>query len=150
MAIEDFPNYATLVTRTNTLVSRAITAQGIYFDANGYLFQGIAKPDTLPDGSTPEDFDVYAKPTDKPHTWNDFDPVGYAAISQKRMRVRIDDYKAPLGDGWIIQIEFRYAGIGPDPYGTDGDHWVYRYHEGAATPGGIFDEWYIQEDNVEI
>ena len=70
-------------------------------------------------GSLNHDTDVTVKPTDQVHSWIDFDPVGYAALSKKRMRVRIDDYKAPLGDGWIIQIEFKYAGIGPDPYGTD-------------------------------
>ena len=147
MAVTAHPNYATLVNRTNTIVSRAITAQGIYLAANGHFFQGIAMPDTIPDGSIDVDTDVNVKPTDQVHSWLDFDPVGYAALSQKRMRVRIDVYDAPEGQGWVLTLEFRYAGIGPDAYGTDGDHWVYRYHEGAASPSGIFEEWYIQGDN---
>lgn len=147
MAITDHPNYIELVNRTNTIKSRAITAQGIYFASYGKFFQGIAKPDAIPDGTNAVSFDVDAKPTDQPHSWNDFDPVGYAALSTKRMRVRIDVYESEAGWGWILKIEFRKAGIGPDAYGTDGDHWVYRYHEGTDTPDGIFDEWYIQPDS---
>ena len=146
MAVTVHPNYATLANRTNTLVSRAITAQGIYLGNYGYFFQGIAIPPTVPDGVMEVDVDTSVTPTDQIHSWVDFDPVGYAALSKKRMRVRIDVYEAPLGDGWIIQIEFKYAGIGPDPYGTDGDHWVYRYHDGDGNPGGIFEVWYIQVD----
>ena len=148
MAVTDHPNYATLENRTNTLISRGITAQGIYTGNYGYFFQGIATPVTIPDGASNGDTDVNVKPSDQPHTWNDFDPVGFAQIQKFPFRIRIDVYESPEGWGWIYTIEFRYAGIGPDAYGTDGDHWVYRYHEGAGTPEGIFEEWYIQVDEV--
>lgn len=148
MEVTDHPNYATLENRTNVLISRAITAQGIYFDNYDYFFQGIATPVNTPDGTTEGEIDVNVKPTDQIHSWNDFDPVGYTQIKKLPFRIRIDQYEAPEGYGWVYTIEFKYAGIGPDARGNDGDHWVYRYHEGAA-PSGILEEWYIQPD-IEV
>ena len=48
-----------------------------------------------------------------------------------------------------MKIEVWKAGFGPDIYGKDGDHWMYRHQEknGIAVDGDRLDEWFIIPEN---
>ena len=143
MAASDHPFYENLMTITANLISDIAAAQATYFATNGKYFQGIKTPTAPLDGVSEGTIDETAKPSDQLESWVDFAPQTFKKNSKVPYQIRVDVYEAPSGHGWIMTAELWYDGLGPDAYGNDGSHWVFRHHEGAATPGGIYDEWYI-------
>ena len=138
MAITDHPFYDNLVTITLNLIADITAAQDTYFAANGKYFQGIKTPAGQLDGMVEGTMDVNVKPTDQLESWVDFDAQTFKRNTKVHYQIRVATYGGPLGQGWIFTGELWYLG----------EHIVYRHHVGPEQRGGIFDEFYIQIDEV--
>ena len=155
MAPSDHPFYPTLMQITTNLISDIAAAQEAYFAAKliaegkGRYFQGIKTPPGQSDGTGLDIIDENAKPTDQLEDWVTFAPQTFKKNSKVPYQIRVDNYKAPSGHGWIFTGELWYDGLGPDAYGNMGSHIVYRHHYGTEVLDGIFDELYIQVDNQQ-
>ena len=140
------PRYAMLMTLVNALIVKIQLAQASYFSVNQKFFQGIRIPEISLDGTTDTTVNWAVAPHDQAAAWKDFDGTTFKTAFKIPFNIRIDVYRAPTGWGWVLTVELWHAGMGPDAYGTDGDHWVYKHHEGPANQIGYFDEWYIESD----
>ena len=149
MAIINHPSYARIVTLTQSFVDSVSAKQADFFIANGRYFQGINLVDGQPDGETDINMDATKKPTDQLESWSDFDSKVFKNNIKIPFNVKVNIYESPAGWGWELIIEVWKADLGPDAYGNDGDHWIYRHHEGPAPKGGIFDTWYIDPDPTD-
>lgn len=149
MAIQDHPGYAALVTFTNSMVIKIRSKQAQYYVEKGKYFQGIKTPNEAvgrADGQTLKSIAYGLHPSDQDDSWNTFDPTNFKVNTKVPAHIRIDVYQAPEGWGWILIIDFWRTGLGPDAYGRNGDHWVYKHNEGPKMSGGVWGEWYIQSD----
>ncbi len=142
----DHPQYAKISTLTESIISQIADAQDEFFIENSRYFQGLwLLGDTQVDGTTDETISENTSPDDFGVTWAEFMPTVFKKKVTLPVNVKIDVYTSPRGWGWILFAEVFYPDMGPDAYGTYGDHWVYRHHEGPDDiSGGIFDEWYIE------
>ena len=150
MGILNHPNWAKINTYSAAFVGTIKTNQDAFFAANGKYFQGIALlgPTAKPDGTTDIQVVNASKPYDQNVSWFDFASNVFKNNLKIPIQLKIDVYQAPTGWGWILTAEVWYAGIGPDAYGRNGSHWVYQYNQGPEAMDGIFDEWYIQTDEI--
>ena len=148
--ITEHPFYGKLMTITNSFVNAIAAKQDEYFIANGRYFQGIRIPEGELDGTTDVSVNVNAKPHDQEETWAQFDKTLFKNNLKVPYNISIDVYEAPSGWGWILTGELWYDGLGPDSYGNNGSHWVFKHHEGPMNLGfEILDEWYIKPDIFE-
>ena len=147
MSIQSHPKYALLQTFVDALIVKVRNKQADYFVAKGMYFQGIRTPIANCSGDTNEQMAYGLHPDRTSDSWNTFDPTNYKANTKIPANIRIDIYQSAAGHGWILTIELWKAGLGPDVYEHDGDHWVFRHHEGPEPQEGILDEWYIQSDD---
>lgn len=138
MAATDHPFYDNLMTIITDLIVKITAAQASYFATHGKYFQGIKTPATPLDGVTEVTMDVDAKPTDQLEGWIDFDSQTFKRNTKVPYQIRVDVYESPLGWGWVFTGELWYAG----------EHLVYKHHNGPETLSGIFDELYVQVDEV--
>ncbi|MCK5015644.1 MAG: hypothetical protein KAS32_01115 [Candidatus Peribacteraceae bacterium] len=147
-AMADFikhPMYAKISTFTASVVSQILNKQNEFFLVNGRYFQGLwLLGDTQVDGTTDETIIESNSPDDFNFTWRDFDSTVFKKNIKIPVNIKIDVYEAPDGWGWIFFAEVYIDGYDPDEFGTYGDHWIYRHHEGPEKINGIFDKWYIE------
>jgi len=144
MAIENHPKYSTLKTLVDSLILKVRNKQAEYFAAKKKYFQGLLIPSTGKlDGSLSNKINYGLHPSDQEDSWNSFDSANFNVSTKLPIHIKIDVYQSPDGWGWILGCEFWLAGLGPDRYGRDGDHWCYRHNEGPEMGQGIWDEWFI-------
>jgi len=140
----DHPQYAKITAFTESVIGTIKTYQDQFFVTNGRYFQGLwLLGDREVDGTTDEPVINTSAPSDFPFTWKDFAPTIFKNNLKVPVNISISVYEAPTGWGWTFYAEVFYAGLGPDAYGTYGDHWVYQHNEGPEDYIGIFDEWFI-------
>lgn len=146
MGIDRHPKWASN-NRTQNFIVLITNRQAEYFAKNGKYFQGLRIPSTgALDGDAAAAINYGLKPTDQDDSWNTFAPNDFKASTRLRFHLAIDVYQHPEGMGWILTIDLFSPGLGPDNYGIDGDHWVYRHNHGPMSQSGIWDEWYIQPE----
>jgi len=146
MAITDHQNYNSIMTLVNSLIIKIRNAQADYFVKRNQFFQGLRMPTMDCDGILSLDINYGLRPSDQTDSWNDFDKTNWKLGVKLPFNLSIDVYESPEGWGWIMAVEFWAEGFGPDKYGHDGNHWVYKHNEGPAGAEGVFDDWYIEED----
>ena len=139
MAATDHPFYDNLITIITDMIADITVAQTAYFATHGHYFQGIKTPTTQQDGASLGDtIDETAKPTDQLEDWVTFAPQTFKKNSKIPYQVSVDVYEAPSGHGWIFTGKLWY----------NSEHLVYMHHVGPEIQEGIFDELYIQVDEV--
>jgi len=144
VAATDHPRYNALMARLNAVMGQIESAQESYKDTHGKYYQGIVIPaEPFYEDTGERTYDGTRKPTDQEMDWFTFLPAVFNPGHQIPCQMRMDVYNGPQGQGWVITFHLWYAGLGPDSYGNDGDHWVYRHEGGAGVAGGRLDEWYI-------
>ena len=145
MAFASHPRYTQIMNILNTVLSGIATRQTAFLAANGRYFQGIKiLRESKLNGMTNTTADWTVHPTDHSHSWTDFSGTVFKASLQMPVHISLNVYRTPAGEwGWIFVVDLWYAGIGPDAYGHDGDHWVYQHHAGPEAKTGIWDEWFI-------
>ena len=149
MAIQDHPNYAGLTTFVEALLTKIKNKQAEYFTEKKKYFQGIKTPATgKADGHTLMDIAYGLHPSDQDDSWYTFDSSNFKATTKLPAHICIDVYQSKRGWGWILTMDFYFPGIGPDAYGTDGDHWFYKHNAGPELREGVWDEWHIKQDIV--
>ena len=150
MSITEHPSFGRINTMTAAFVASVAAKQAEYFIANSKYFQGIKilGDGVQPDGTTDINMDATRKPSDQGESWSDFDSSTFKNNVKIPVQVSIDVFKAPDGWGWTMKIEVWKAGFGPDSYGSDGEHWMYRHEEkgGEVATGERLDEWYIMPE----
>ena len=139
------PRYAVIDTLVKALITKVSIAEATYFAANQAYFQGIVTPSSPTDGLTDATANWAVTPHDQVASWKDFDPSTFKTNFKIPFQIRIDVYESPIGWGWALTIEVWKSGLGPDEFGNDGNHWVYRHHEGPENYG-LCDVWFIQVD----
>ncbi len=144
MSIKDHPNFKTIKTFVDSTIIDTKNRQAKYFSKRKRYFQGIKTPTLRCDGAILKDVNYGKKPADQLDSWFDFAPLSFHSSAKFPVRVQIDTYASPEGHGYKIRFDFHKEGLGPDSYGTDGDHWLYVHHEGPEDQSGIFDEWHIE------
>lgn len=143
--ITSHPRYAALRALTDSLVKTVSNRQAEYLLWRGYYFHGPRIPSEGQLSGEGDSAIPYGKrPEGRPDSWADFDSGRFNASSKLPFHVALTPYAGPEGHGWVLTVDLFFAGIGPDAYGQDGDHWVYRHHEGPERRVGIWDEWYIE------
>lgn len=146
------PNLAHLNTFTASIVQAIDDSQAAFYAEHGRYFEGIwlLGPDrTDVDGTEDVVIDNATSPSDFPFTWKDFNPAIFKNNTKVPVNVRMEVYQAPSGWGWTLYAELYIDGLGPDAYGNEGTHWVYKHHVGPQPyPGAIYDEWYVQNDEI--
>lgn len=143
--ITNHPRYALLRTAVESLVTAVHNRQAEFFLWKGYYFHGPRIPRVgILDGTKSEPVPYGDRPEGRTDSWADFDPERFNATTKTPFHLAITPYEGPEGHGWVLTVELWKAGLGPDAYGTDGDHWVYRHHEGPEKRQGVWDEWYIE------
>lgn len=147
MSIQAHPRYNLLQTAVQALVTAIRNRQAEYFLWKGYYFHGprIPKVGVL-DGRTSEPIPYGERPEGRPDSWADFDSVRFNAATRVPFFLSIAPYVGPEGHGWVLTVELYLAGLGMDAYGMDGEHWVYRHHEGPEQRVGVWDEWHIEPE----
>jgi hypothetical protein len=148
-AITDHPNWGQISAFQSSIVGTINGLQQAFYVTHGYYFQGIMTPveGTSLDGTEEVQIAYGLKPSDQDVSWFDFSPNDFKLGTKFRMHVRINRITAPEGDGYHIILDFRFPGIGPDNYGNDGEHWIYKHAHGpVAVSPEIWDEWYIEPD----
>lgn len=146
MAIGDHPNWNTLNTWTESLIKTIEAQQARHFARRKCFFQGLKTPTDQCDGIASKDIAYGLKPEDQAESWADFAPQAFKAGVQFPASVKIDVYEHPAGWGYITKFDLYLAGLGPDAYGNDGEHWVYQTNHGPGEIAGIWDEWHIISD----
>lgn len=147
MGIENHENYKTLNTWVKSVSNMIEAQQHEYFARHEKYFQGLKVPEEKCDGITEKLIAYGKKPDDQEESWSDFAPASFKEGIKFPASVRIDIYQAPSGWGFIVIFDLYHPELGPDTYGNDGDHWQYKTHHGPEKPSGIYDEWYIDEEN---
>ena len=149
--ITDLPSYPRIASLLYNYIISMDVAQADYFAANTKYFQGLGLVSGMPDGVTNVKADTTMKPSDQEVSWRDLDSKVFAASLALPVNIEMDVYDSPgVGWGYTITFEFWHDGLGPDAYGNEGNHWVYVYHVGPNPPetGAIYDDWFIQPDEV--
>jgi hypothetical protein len=143
----EHPNYGTIQTFAESMILTIRNKQAEFFTKYKRYFQGLRTPavGTL-DGSTLADIQYGLKPDDQAYSWNDFDSATFKRDVKFPIHVSVGGYTGPSGPGWILQFELWREKLGPDGYGHEGNHWVYQHHEGPEKRVGIWDEWFIIEE----
>lgn len=137
------------MTLTNSLVTTIRNKQAEYFATKGKYFQGLRMPSTgVLDGNVNATINPALRPEDQEASWLDFDPLTFKTNTKIPYHIHIDVYQSPIGWGWVMVAEFWKTGLGPDTYGNDGDHWLYRHNEGPNQDSGIWSDWHIQPDEI--
>lgn len=147
--IDSHPNYNGLETLVDALIVNARVRQSTYFGIHKTYFHGRTVPDpalVTCDGVVSQEIDEGLHPHGQQAAWKDFDSEIYYKGAGLPIHLNITPYVGADGHGWILQVEFFYAGIDPDSEGRMGDHWVYKHHEGPGNPYGIFGRWYIKTE----
>lgn len=146
-AMADFikhPQYAKISTFTASVIDTIAAKQAEYFTVKGKYFQGVwLLGDVQADGTTDTSVINTVKLIDQDETWYEFAPDIFKKQLKIPVNIKIDVYESPDGWGWIFTAEVWIDGYGPDAYGNDGNHWVYRHNEGPYDFNEIEDEWYI-------
>lgn len=93
-----------------TRLPAAEQMQEAYFAANGRYWQGLwSQPKPPADGEIAAPV-LDTRPTDQLETRLD---TGAAALfpADAKTRLAVDAYAGPLGHGWVVLLEFEYAGV---------------------------------------
>jgi hypothetical protein len=143
--ITEHPRYPLLNTLVNALITKIELAQADYFVEHSMYFQGIQVPDLQLNGTTDETVNWSVKPFYQDESYKDFDPTTFQQQFKIPFQIRIDQYVAPNGSGWILTIDLFIEGLGPDIYGFEGDHWAYRHNVGPKLPvhPPVWDVWHV-------
>ena len=144
----DHPNQGRIANYTSSFVQSISDLQAEFYAIHGYYFQGLwVLGDVEADGETDYPAINSTSPIFQSETWHDFSPTIFKNNAKFPINIRIDVRVTADGEeGWTLLLECFYPGLGPDDYGNDGDHWVYRYFEDLGDPTGPFEIWYILED----
>jgi hypothetical protein len=143
------PNWSNINTFTASIVQSISNSQAEFYAVNGRYFQGKwLLGDQQVDGTADVSVDNATSPSDFGFTWKDFNPVVFKNNLKIPVNVKIDVYESPDGWGWTLRAEAYVDGLDPDQYGNYGNHWVYIHHEGPKEADEIFDEWYVQIDEL--
>jgi len=111
-----------------------------FFQGPPLLDEGVA------DGMADIQTYYMRKRNDNNDTWYKFDPETFKFGQKIPVNMRTDEYDSiDTGSGFIIIWDFVYPGLGPDAYGSYGDHWYRVHDEGGYGPYIILDEWYITD-----
>ena len=148
--ITDLPSYPRIATLLYNYIISIDDAQADYFAANTKYFQGFDLVSGQPDGVTNVKTDTTTKLSDQEVSWRDFEPRVFAASLALPVNIKMNVYESELGWGYKLIFEFWHDGLGPDADGNVGNHWKYVVHLGPNPPeaGEIYDNWYIQLDEV--
>jgi hypothetical protein len=98
------------------------------------------------DGNIASDIPYGKKPSDQDDSWNEFAARDFKMDTKVPTHIQIDVYQAQNGWGWILVFDIWKQGLGPDNYGTDGNHWKFQHNEGPEVREGIWDEWFIEPE----
>lgn len=147
-AFEDHPESQNIKTLTKSLITKVRNRQADYFAMHKRYFQGLKIPSVGDcDGVVGKFIDFGKRPSDQVHSWNDFDGTNFNQFMKLPVHIKVDVYETPdSGWGWMLTVEFKYDGLGPDKYGNDGDHWMYIHDEGGQMTGGIYGDWFIKTE----
>lgn len=146
--ITDHPNFEAINSWKNDLITTLKDLQKDYARKNdGNFFQGLKVPSQGKlDGITYAQIDFGQHPGDQVDSWYSFAPERFNSETVFPAHVTINTYKSEDETGWTAKIEFWKAGIGPDTYGKDGDHWVFQHNEGFENFDGIWEDWFMGID----
>jgi len=127
------------------LIQSVSAKQAEYFLWRGYYFHGPRIPATeVLDGNGNSEIPYGKCPEGRPDSWSDFDNGRFNANARLPFHIALTPYEGPEGHGWVLTMDLTKPGLGPDAYGEDGDHWVFRHHEGPEQRVGIWDEWHLE------
>lgn len=147
MAFGDHPNFKNIEAARVAFCKRLDQKQHKHLQTKGEYFQGLLTPAVDCDGVTKRSIGYGLKvdtlgPVES--SWSEFDEV-YNAAYGALFKMRVDRYDAPNGSGYRGILTVKYAGIGPDNYGIDGDEWLFIYHPVwlPGDAGGTENEWFI-------
>jgi len=147
MAITDHPNWKEIKSFTEEMIDILKTEQSAFYIKNKAFFHGLTTP-TLEsgelDGTTDTPIAYGLKPSDQTDSWNTFASKHFNEDTKFPLHLSVSVYDAPEGMGWKVQLEFFKEALGPDSYGTDGNHWIYYHNEGPVVLDGIWNEWHIK------
>ena len=147
---ENHPNLAQLNTFTASIIKTVIQSQADFFVEHGRYFQGLwlLGDNVQVDGTTDESVINISHPYDQEYTWKDFNPAIFKNNLKIPVNVKIDVYESPEGWGWVLRAELWLEGLGPDAYGFESNHWVYKHVEGPNQNilCDVCDKWYVQVD----
>jgi len=144
MGITTHVQFTRLNALTKSMLKTVENRQAEYFAKHQQYFQGLKMPIIGKlDGDILGDINPGLKPQDQEASWAEFGPTDFKPGGKLPVHISINVYDAPIGMGWILKLEL-FADLGPDTYGNEGNHWVWKHNEGPASIGGIWDDWYIE------
>jgi len=148
--ITSHPNYQNIRSRKNIITGLIKGQQAAYFAQHGQYFQGLLIPSQAAcNGSTEVGIDYGSHPDDQSDSWGTWMPDVFNDDFRTIFNVRVNVVQRLEEHGYEILFSLVKEGLGPDPYGNDGDLWKYRYVYGPLYgSGSITDDWYIEPPEV--